>query len=696
MANQKLGVTANELFACNPFRILGLPVTAEDDELTATYKKLLSMGGAEGYTTDFDFQNALPPFKRDDLTLRTAYAKLASNGYRCFAFSDGVFSQSLNENDVQLNLQNVTCYDAFLRCYMWLITNDRSFEQPHLWVLLAKYIDKLIGSPQSEWKKLFDNRFPASVMASNGDQLLAELHTTFKDIILLPLKEMVRGSMRCTSATQILQAAKIDVNKAYNMPSVGQANGTGSKLRIASREVAGATAAKTEEQHTFVASASAITADAIISEEAPKPTVRPAARPAAQQQIPQPVQQTPVHQTTQDIMDLSVPVQTHKPKGENRVSLIDDALAAQAAASSANKGGSHSSSSSSSGNKVSLIEEEVEMPVKHVEAIDGLQPRRRPVVNTAKPQPAAKTGTPGVFDIPSDQGLMDKFTINAKPDEYSKPKEKMGPVSYHVPDNNDLPTANVGERTLEAIDPFAASGSGVKAMIDEGSVATGTKRKQVNLTGLDGTGDDIAEERVEMQFTAPTGSRRAVEEEVIEEEREVSNRSLTHLINEVDSMTETTTDQLLEEQEIEDELYTDALIKLLRSNRSSKMMKDVDTTHVFLNGGGTSEKKGPDVTMDDIDLKKADSSNLDSAYGYKRFDEAHAADAIKAKYKNINISDMLNPTVGSTLKREYHEDAIKEYVKRKESDKKFSVSMFKVFGFIALVGLLVGILVFWL
>ena len=684
MANQKLGVTANELFACNPFRILGLPVTAEDEELTATYKKLLSMGGAEGYTTDFDFQNALPPFKRDDLTLRTAYAKLASNGYRCFAFSDGVFSQSLNENDVLLNLQNVTCYDAFLRCYMWLITNDRSFEQPHLWVLLAKYIDKLIASQQSEWKRLFDNRFPASVMSASGDQLLAELHTTFKDIILLPLKEMVRGSMRCTTATQILQAAKIDVNKVYPTPNIGQANGAGSKLRIASREIAGA-AAKTEEQHTFEASASAITADAIISEEAPKPAVRPAAK-AVQQQRPQPVQHA-------ESVPQPAPVQPQRPQEEHKVSLVDDAIAAQAAASSANQGSSQSSSSSN--NRTSLVEEEI--PVKHVEAIDGLQPRRRPVVNTTKPkQPSATTNTPGVFDIPSDEGLMDKFTINAKPDEYSKPKEKMGPVSYHVPDNNDLPTANVGERTLEAVDPFASSGSGVRAIVDEGSIATGTKRKQVNLTGLDGTGENIAEERVEMQFTAPTGSRKVVEEEVVEEEREISNRSLTHLINEVDSMTEETTDQLLEEQEIEDELYTDTLIKLLRSNRSSKMMKEVDTTHVFINGGATSENKGPDVTMDDIDLKKADSSNLDSAYGYKRYDEAHAADAIKAKYKNVNISDMLNPTVGNTLKREYHEDAIKEYVKYKKAEKKLSASMFKVFGFIALVGLLIGVLVFWL
>ena len=672
MANQKLGVTANELFACNPFRILGLPVTAEDEELTATYKKLLSMGDTADYKTDFDFMSSLPPFKRDDITLRTAYAKLASNGYRCFAFSDGTFSQSLTADDVQLNLQNVTCYDAFLRCYMWLITNDREFTQPHLWVLLAKYIDKLISSGQGDWKKLFDNRFPSSVVSSNGDQLLAELHSTFKDIILLPLKEMVRGSMRCTSAVQILKAAKIDVDKAYPMSKVSQANGTGSKLRIASKEVAGSPAAKTEETHTFAAAASAITADAIISEEAPKPAIRPAAR-----------QQAPAPQP--------VPAATQKPKEEHKVSLVDDAIAAAAAASSNNSGSSQSSSSSGSNSRTSLVEEEI--PVKHVEAIDGLTPRKRNVVTTKKEEPApAQTASP--FEIPSDSDLKSQFTINAKPDEYSKPKDNMGPVSYHVPDNADLPSANIGERTLEAVDPFAAAGSGVRKLVDEGSIATGTKRKQVNLTGIDGTGSEIADERVEMQFTAPTGARRVVEEEVVEEEREVSNRSLTHLINEVDTMTDETTDQLLTEQEIEDELYTDTLIKLLRSNRSSKMMKEVDTTHVFINGGASSEKK--DVYMDAIDEKKVDNSNLDSAYGYKRFDEAHAADAIKAKYKNINISDMLNPTAGHNLKREYHEDPIKEYVKYKKAEKNLSMSMIKVFGFIALVGILIGVLIFWL
>lgn len=678
MANQKLGVTANELFACNPFRILGLPVTTEDEELTSTYKKLLSMNGAEDYKTDYDFMTALPPFKRDDLTLRTAYAKLASNGYRCFAYSDGVFSQSLNEDDVYLNLQNVTCYDAFLRCYMWLITNDREFEQPQLWIMLAKYIDKLASSQPSEWKRLFDNRFPASAMAKSGDQLLAELHATFKDIILLPLKEMVRGSMRCTSAIQIIKAAKLDVDKEYPAPQLAQANGAGSKLRIATRDLSGAAAAvhKTEEAHTFAAAASAITADAIISEEAPQPAARPAARPAVQPSATAPA-------------PAPAPAAT-KPKEEHKVSLVDDAIAAAASSSSQQSSGQSSSSSS----KTSLVEEEV--PVRHVEAIDGLAPRRRPVV-TKKEEPApAQQATP--FEIPSDANLRSQFTINAKPDEYTKPKENMGPVSYHVPDGSDLPSANVGERSLEAIDPFAAAGSGSRAAVDEGSVATGTKRKQVSLTGLDGIQGDVGEDRVEMQFTAPTGSRRTVQEEAApEQEKEISNRSLTHLINEVDSKTDETTDQLLTEQEIEDELYTDTLIKLLRSNRSSKMMKEVDTTHVFINGGGTSEKRpAANVTMDDIDMRKADSSNLDSAYGPGRVDESKAAEAIKAKYKNINISDMLNPTVGNKLQREYHEDAIKQYVEYKKAEKNLSMTMIKVFGFIILVGGVIGFLIFWL
>ena len=102
MSTQSLGITAKELFACNPYRILGVPVDATAETINEVYKKLLSMADTdalENYKTKFDFPS-LPPFKRDEQTVRTAYVKLASMGYKCFAYSDGVFSTALNVDDV--------------------------------------------------------------------------------------------------------------------------------------------------------------------------------------------------------------------------------------------------------------------------------------------------------------------------------------------------------------------------------------------------------------------------------------------------------------------------------------------------------------------------------------------------------------------------------------------------------------------
>ena len=124
MTRPSLGITAMELFACNPFRVLGIAVDTPTADVTLTYKKLLDMaakGDTADYETPYDF-DFLPPFSRSEKDLKTAYAKIASNGYRCFAFSDPIFSASLNIDDVMLNLRDISCYDCFLRCYMWLIT----------------------------------------------------------------------------------------------------------------------------------------------------------------------------------------------------------------------------------------------------------------------------------------------------------------------------------------------------------------------------------------------------------------------------------------------------------------------------------------------------------------------------------------------------------------------------------------------
>ena len=225
MTRPSLGITAMELFACNPFRVLGIAVDTPTADVTLTYKKLLDMA-AKGDTADYETPydcDFLPPFSRSEKDLKTAYAKIASNGYRCFAFSDPIFSASLNIDDVMLNLRDISCYDCFLRCYMWLITNDRDFEEPELWIPLCQYIDKMIMSSPEQWDKYFDHRFPQDMLDSSMSALRS-FYATFCDIILLPIKEMVRGSMKCRSAMEILKIAKVDVDEVFPDIDIPQAN----------------------------------------------------------------------------------------------------------------------------------------------------------------------------------------------------------------------------------------------------------------------------------------------------------------------------------------------------------------------------------------------------------------------------------------------------------------------------------------
>ncbi|MBR4555471.1 MAG: hypothetical protein IKO27_07775 [Ruminococcus sp.] len=285
MLNQKIGITATELFACNPFRVLGIAVDATKAEIDRRYKEFLAAAGAgnsASLKTEYDF-NSLPPFSRDAAALRTAYAKLASNGYRCFAYSDSQFTVPLNIDDVALNLRDISCYDCFLRCYMWLVINDPNMEEHMLWISLAKHIDKLITSSPDKFEKYFDNRFPAE-MIDPQKSCYRSFYVTFCEIILLPLKEMVRGSMKCDNATDILRLKGIDVNEKFEFIEIPQANvpkdgAPAPKLKIAVKDgeeyfdtntgkmvsFAGSADAKVESNE-FEQAASAISADEILEE----------------------------------------------------------------------------------------------------------------------------------------------------------------------------------------------------------------------------------------------------------------------------------------------------------------------------------------------------------------------------------------------------------------------------------------------
>ncbi len=202
---EKLGVTASELFVNNPYRVLGLPVDATAGEVEDRYEMLFSMcqqGTIDEFNSPYDMPH-LPPVKRtiDDITI--AKDKVLSNGYRCFAFSDSVYAYDPSQTDINIHIENIDCYDCFLSCYMWLIIHDKNIMFKSLWFKLAKYIDMLICSEPTEWMHLFDSRYPMDVYYNDIDTIKA-FYSTFCEIILLPLKELVKGSMECQSAVEVL------------------------------------------------------------------------------------------------------------------------------------------------------------------------------------------------------------------------------------------------------------------------------------------------------------------------------------------------------------------------------------------------------------------------------------------------------------------------------------------------------------
>ncbi len=202
---EKLGVTASELFVNNPYRVLGLPVNATAGEVEDRYETLIAMcqqGTINDFTSPFDMPH-LPTVKRTIDDIAVAKDKVLSNGYRCFAFSDSVYAYDPSQTDINIHIDNIDCYDCFLSCYMWLIIHDKNIMFKSLWFKLAKYIDMLICSDPTEWMMLFDSRYPIDVYYNDIDTIKA-FYSTFCEIILLPLKELVKGSMECQSAVEVL------------------------------------------------------------------------------------------------------------------------------------------------------------------------------------------------------------------------------------------------------------------------------------------------------------------------------------------------------------------------------------------------------------------------------------------------------------------------------------------------------------
>lgn len=73
------------------------------------------------------------------------------------------------------------------------------------------------------WKKYFDDRFPEE-MIDTDLTVYKSFYKTFCEIILLPIKELVRGSMKCRTALDILKVKGIDPNEEFLFIEIPQAN----------------------------------------------------------------------------------------------------------------------------------------------------------------------------------------------------------------------------------------------------------------------------------------------------------------------------------------------------------------------------------------------------------------------------------------------------------------------------------------
>ncbi len=571
MLTHKIGITATELFACNPFRVLGVAVNSSKADIDRRYNEFLTAAASAGgvnVKTEFDF-DSLPPISRDKKSLETAYAKLASNGYRCFAYADSEFTVPLNIDDVALNLRDITCYDCFLRCYMWLVVNDPDMEEHELWIQLCKYIDKLITSSPDVFDKVFDNRFPAE-MIDPQKSVFRAFYVTFCEIILLPLKEMVRGSMKCDNASDILKLKGIDLNEVFEVIDIPQANapkngGPAPKLKLALKDgdeyfdissgkmmsFAAMNEAKVESNE-FAEAASSISADAIFEE------------PDESHIVPDEPDQLP-------------------PEPDAPIMPKDD------------------------------IEEAPHPPMHFQQTTNHGE---------------ETTSAPKLRKKPSQSSIM---TIEEEPSE-----------TLHLEPTHEYTSAPK---------PTAAPSGPAASSDEKGVVAPALKKKKRT---------SLIEE---------------IEEDAQNDVPDTSNINLT---------------ESSDDEEEEQNLYTKALVQMLRANRSrNQFMQDVDTKHVFNNGENMNAPAPADLTMDEINMKTYNKALLDSPY---EMVDRGSPMSLEEKYRNIKIDDMLEPRLGSkTLRQTFEPDAIEEFKKR-QIEKKKSIRRLITLGMVALLG--VGIVVF--
>lgn len=560
MSNHSIGITAMELFACNPYRVLGIAVDTSQTDITNTYKNIVSLaesGTIDQYTSPFDF-DSLPPFTRTPDSLKAAYSKLASNGYRCFAYSDSQFTVPLNIDDVALNLRDITCYDCFLRCYMWLVINDRDMEENQLWIQLAQYIDNMVVSSPDQWAKLFDHRFPDE-MIDEKLTVFKSFYNTFCEIILLPLKEMVRGSMKCRTAAEILKIKGINLEEEFEFIEIPQAN------------------------------------------------------------APKPGEQSPALKIALKDGDEYFDIATGK-----MVSFESD--------NSADVESNHF--------------EEASAPITADEITgENDYPKRTEEKPAPRPQPDS-TRLRAFADSDDEDTEDNSGFIKPKPITFKTFKNEDDEFEDELYDYDSVQEDDYDEPSSEPV-----------AEKKTVSVAPPLKKRTPPQT-----------EQKQQITTAPKLKKR--------------KEHTTLLNDDIDEQQDSTDIDLTQDVDEEANLYTDALIQMLRANRSkNQLMKDVDTKHIFDNGDSLGSNTTTELTMEDINMKKYDSSLLASPY---EVEESAPGISREEKFRDIKIDDMLNPTLGGKTQRtSFEPDAIEQFKKHKAEQKSSVKSLAKLAAILA-------------
>lgn len=622
MSNISIGITAMELFAYNPFRILGIAVDTPRAEIDRTYNDLIKMadtGDISTYKTDFDF-DSLPPFSRSAQTIKTAYAKLASNGYRCFAYSDSDFSISLNIDDIALNLRDITSYDCFLRCYMWLIINDREMQEHDLWIQLAKYIDKLILSSPEEWEKYFDHRFPAE-MVDASMAVYKSFYSTFCEIILLPIKEMVRGSMKCSTAIEILKCAKIDVDEKFDYIEIPQANVPKPgepipKLKLALKDgeeyfdistgtmKSYSTDTEAAESNSFAAASNApLEADVLISDE-PEVVTEP-----EEDELP--------HSEVYEEPEYEAPAVENEPIPQPE-------------------------------------------PVREVQNI-------APQQETAVVQPAEPVSEPKPVAPPPRR--PERRIGERKPSAAAEIPERKAPPKPTEPVAPKPEPLKLSKEKEETARP--APRRSLRSMRSQNNETAPAAAEQTSQT----------EQPTDFNSGNPFFTANKPVSETPKQQPRRSTNGYTKLVKEAEKKEEERAAFVSEgaEDEEDENLYTNALIEMLKSNQSrGETMKSVDTRHAMKNGDKDLTAPAPTaVSMDAINMNKYDDKLLASPY-----EMAPRKLTREEKYRNIKIDDMLNP--GGMGQKNYGSSAIEEYKKNKEKEKQSRRSILALTGVLAI------------